>query len=81
MTITIKDVAQKANVSIATVSLALHDNIRISPGTKKKVMKVVDELNYRPSRIARGLVLQQTQNIGFLLTNDHFLHTGIFTDK
>ncbi len=78
MTITIKDVAQKANVSIATVSLALHDNVRISPGTKKKVMKVVDELNYRPSRIARGLVLQQTQNIGFLLTNDHFLRTEPF---
>lgn len=78
MTITIKDVAKKANVSIATVSLALHDNERISRGTKKKVMKVVDELNYRPSRIARGLVLQQTQNIGFLLTNDHFLRTEPF---
>ena len=78
MTITIKDVAKKANVSIATVSLALHDNVRISPGTKKKVMKVVDDLNYRPSRIARGLVLQQTQNIGFLLTNDHFLRSEPF---
>ncbi len=78
MTITIKDVAKKANVSIATVSLVLHNNERISPSTKKKVMKAVDELNYRPSRIARGLVMRQTQNIGFLLTNDHFLRTEPF---
>ena len=78
MTITIKDVAKKANVSIATVSLALHDNKRISPTTKKKVMKVVNDLNYRPSRIARGLVMKQTQNIGFLLTDDHFLRTEPF---
>jgi len=78
MTITIKDVAKKANVSIATVSLSLHDNERISPATKKKVMRAASDLNYRPSRIARGLVLQQTQNIGFLLTNDHFLRTEPF---
>ena len=78
MTITIKDVAQKAKVSIATVSLVLHNNKRISPATKKKVMKVVNDLNYRPSRIARGLAMQQTQNIGFLLTDDHFLRTEPF---
>jgi LacI family transcriptional regulator len=78
MTITIKDVAKKANVSIATVSLVLHNHKRISPATKKKVMRAVDELNYHPSRIARGLVMQQTHNIGFLLTNDHFLRTEPF---
>jgi LacI family transcriptional regulator len=41
-------------------------------------MKAVDDLNYRPSRIARGLVMKQTQNLGFLLTNDHFLRTEPF---
>ena len=78
MTITIKDVAKKAKVSIATVSLVLHNHKRITPATKKRVMKVVNDLNYRPSRIARGLAMQQTQNIGFLLTDDHFLRTEPF---
>jgi LacI family transcriptional regulator len=78
MTVTIKDVAKKAHVSIATVSLVLKNHRRISPATKKKVLKAVSDLNYHPSRIARGLVLKQTQNIGFLLTNDHFLRTEPF---
>jgi LacI family transcriptional regulator len=75
---TIKDVAKKAKVSIATVSLVLHNNQRISPGTKRKVLKAVSDLNYRPSRIARGLVLKETKNIGFLLTHDHFLRSEPF---
>jgi LacI family transcriptional regulator len=75
---TIKDVAKKAKVSIATVSLVLHNNQRISTGTRRKVLKAVSDLNYRPSRIARGLVLRETKNIGFLLTHDHFLRTEPF---
>jgi len=75
---TIKDVAREANVSTATVSLVIHDHRRISEKTRKKVLKAVKNLDYRPSKIARGLVLRQTHNIGFLLTNDHFLRTEPF---
>jgi LacI family transcriptional regulator len=75
---TIKDVARKANVSTATVSLVLHNHKRISQNTRKKVLKAVTDLNYRPSRMARGLVLKETKNIGFLLTDDHFLRTEPF---
>ncbi len=75
---TIKDVARKAGVSTATVSLVLHNNRRISPSTRKKVLKTVKMLNYRPSKIARGLVLQNTHNIGFIVTDDHFLKTEPF---
>ena len=78
MTITIKDVAKKANVSTATVSLVIHKHKRITETTRKKVLKTIDELDYRPSKVARGLVLQQTHNIGFLLTSDHFLRTEPF---
>ncbi len=81
MRVTIKDVAKKANVSVATVSLVIHDNHRISPETKRRVLKAIKELDYYPSRSARGLVSRQTKNIGFILTEDHFLRTEPFYTK
>ncbi len=78
MAANIKDVALKAGVSIATVSLVLNNNARISSETKRKVLKAVKELDYHPSRSARGLVSNITGNIGFILTNDHFLKTEPF---
>ncbi len=75
---TIKDVAKKAGVSTATVSLVIHDEKRISPLTKRRVRKAIQELNYRPSRAARGLVTRRTQNIGYVLTEDHFRRTEPF---
>jgi len=75
---TIKDVAQKAGVSIATVSLVIHNHERISSVTKKKVLKAIKDLNYYPSRSARDLVSKKTGNIGFILTDDHFLRTEPF---
>jgi len=78
MLYTIKDVAEKAGVSTATVSLVVHNNSRISPETSKKVLKVIKQLNYYPSRSARGLVSKKTGNIGFILTEDHFLKTEPF---
>ncbi len=78
MAITIKDVAKAANVSIATVSLVMHNHRRISKETKVKVLEIIEKMNYRPSRSARGLVSRRTGNIGFILTNDHFLRTEPF---
>jgi len=78
MPLTIKDVAKKAKVSTATVSLVMQKNKRISPVTQQRVLRVVEKLNYRPSRIARGLVLQRSHNIGFVLSDDHFLRTEPF---
>lgn len=81
MQVTIKDVAKKAGVSIATVSLVLHNNKRISNVTRNKVLKAIKELNYHPSRSAKGLVTKTTGNIGFVLTEDHFLRTEPFYTK
>ena len=78
MRITIKEVAKKAGVSTATVSLVLHNNKRISSETRKRVLKAIQELDYQPSQLARGLVMRQTGNIGFVLTEDHFLRTEPF---
>lgn len=78
MKITIKDVAKKAEVSTATVSLVITNNSRISQDTRKKVLKAIKELDYHPSRSARGLVSKKTGNLGFILTDDHFLRTEPF---
>jgi LacI family transcriptional regulator len=75
---TIKDVAKKANVSIATVSLVIHNHKKITPETRLRVNKAIKELNYHPSRSARGLASRKTGNVGFIVTDDHFLRSEPF---
>jgi len=78
MTVTIKDVAKKAKVSAATVSLVLNKNKRISSETRDRVLKAVKALDYHRSRSARDLVSKQSGNIGFILTDDHFSRSEPF---
>jgi LacI family transcriptional regulator len=78
MTPTIKDVAKKVGVSIATVSHVVNRTKNISPETTKKVLKAIKDLNYYPSRSAKGLASRKTGNIGFIITNNHFLNTEPF---
>jgi LacI family transcriptional regulator len=52
---TIYQVAQRAGVSIATVSRALRGTVAVAPSTRERVLKAVDELAYTPSRSARSL--------------------------
>lgn len=66
MPYTIKDVAQKANVSIATVSRILNDQTGYSKKTKEKVLKVIEEIGYQPNGVARGLITKRTHSIGVL---------------
>lgn len=64
----IKDVARRAGVSAATVSLVLNgrDDARISDLTRDRVRRVAGEMGYQPNSIARGLAMQQTQTIGLV---------------
>lgn len=78
MRTTIKDIAKKAFVSTATVSLVINGNSRISSETQKRVKKAIKDLGYYPSRSARDLVSRKSGNIGFILTDDHFLRTEPF---
>lgn len=64
---TIKDVAKKANVSVATVSRILNGLEGYSEATRQKVTMVVDEMGYRPNAIARHLKTKTTLTIGVLL--------------
>ena len=51
----IRDVAEQAGVSVATVSLVLNDKGNISPETRQRVLDVVAELGYIRSARARSL--------------------------
>jgi LacI family transcriptional regulator len=66
MSYTIKDVARKANVSIATVSRVLNNQGGYSPKTKEKVLAAIKELGYQPNAVARGLINKRTKTIGIL---------------
>jgi LacI family transcriptional regulator len=57
-TVRIKDIAARAEVSVSTVSAILNDtssNIRISEPTRRRVLRIAEELNYRPNLFARSL--------------------------
>ena len=60
MSVTIYDVAQKAGVSISTVSRVLNNNPNVLEETRQKVLKTIEEMNFKPNPIARGLVIKQT---------------------
>ncbi len=64
---TIKDVAQKAGVSVATVSRILNGLEGYSEETKEKVNKAIIEMNYQRNEIARHLKIKRTHTIGVLL--------------
>jgi len=67
MKVTIYDVAQKAEVSIATVSKVINETGRISDKTRKKVLKVMEDLKYQPSMVASALSGKSTYTIGLTL--------------
>jgi len=67
MTVTIKDVARRANVAPSTVSRVIADSPRISEKTKKKVREAMKELGYHPNFIARSLANKSTQVIGLVM--------------
>jgi DNA-binding LacI/PurR family transcriptional regulator len=64
MSVTIYDVAKKAGVGIGTVSRVLNNSPQISPSTRSKVLRVIRELKYQPSAMARSLARKKSNIIG-----------------
>lgn len=67
MAITIKDVAQEAGVSVASVSRALNGHASITDDTRKHILAVVKRMRYMPHVGARSLTTSFTNTIGVLL--------------
>lgn len=65
--VTIRDVAQKAGVSITAVSQILHGKGRFSNETKELVRRTVDELGYVPDSRAQGIRLAESKTVGLLV--------------
>lgn len=74
--ITIEDVARQAGVSTSTVSRVLNNSAPVSRVTKKKILKVIEELHFTPNAMARGLVKKSSKTLGLMIpeiTNPFFL--------
>ena len=61
---TIKDVAASAGVSTQTVSRVTNNRPDVSPETRKRVQQIINELDYRPSALARSLIRQRSYTLG-----------------
>jgi LacI family transcriptional regulator len=68
---TIKEIAQRLNISISTVSRALHDHPSIGLRTRMAVKKMAAELNYEPNQTAIFFKQRKTFTIGIILPNLH----------
>lgn len=67
----VKEIAKAAGVSTATVSRVLNGSDKVRKSTAKRVMKVVDEMNYRMNHVARRMKVKQTDSlvIGLVITD------------
>lgn len=68
-TVTIREVAERANVSVATVSHVLNGNDQhVGAEKRARVLAVVEELQYRPNAIARSMIKRKTATIGLIIS-------------
>lgn len=70
---TIKDVAKKAGVGIATVSRVINHQPRVKEETRLKVEAVIRELGYTPNELARSMTKQRSGIIGFVVPYSHHI--------
>lgn len=86
MSVTIKDVAKASGLSISTVSIVLNNkpHSRIPQATCKRVMETARQLNYRPNRLAVGLITKRTKIIGLIvpdISNQYFAQIAAAAER
>ena len=67
MSVTIKDVARMAGVSISTVSRVINNSKPVSNDIRERVMDVIKTTSYVPNPVARSLVLKKSNFIGVIV--------------
>lgn len=80
--VSIKDIAAKCGVSVATVSKALNGQSDISKATRERIRKIAEQMGYTPNYAARSLKTNRSYNLGVLfidesmsgLTHEYFSH-------
>lgn len=73
--VSLKDIAGRCGVSIATVSKALNDQKDIGEETRKKIKRIAAEMGYSPNSAARVLKTKRSYNLGILFQDD--AHRGL----
>lgn len=76
MALTIRDIATKCGVSVATVSRVMNGSSLVKPETKKKVLKIIKDNNYQPNLLARAFSKSKSDTIGIIVSPE----TNIFID-
>ncbi len=62
--VTIKHVAEKAGVSTQTVSRVINDRPDVAPETRQRIREIIEQLDYRPSELARSLIHRRSYTLG-----------------
>ena len=71
---TIKDIAEMAHVSKGTVSRVINGVPGVGEETRRRVLKLIESLDFHPDASARGLAVRRTNTMGFVIP-----HTGRYT--
>lgn len=73
---TINDVARLAGVAKVTVSRVINDSELVTPDTRRIVMAAIEELNYAPDKLARGLAFKRSFLLGLVYDNPNALYVA-----
>src|SRR6476660_6754608 len=71
MTVTIRDVAREARISVASVSRAINGQANVTEQTRARIVGIAKNLRYVPHGAARSLITRRTHTIGALLPDLH----------
>ncbi len=65
--VTLKDLAERLNTSVTTISKALNDHSDISENRKREIKRLAEEMNYIPNAMAKNLRSQKTNFVGLII--------------
>jgi DNA-binding LacI/PurR family transcriptional regulator len=68
--VTVNQIAAKVGLSQPAVSMVLNGSGRISDSTRRRVLKVAEQMGYRPNAAARAIITKKTRQVGVLVMND-----------
>ncbi|MEW5694031.1 MAG: LacI family DNA-binding transcriptional regulator [Candidatus Hydrogenedentota bacterium] len=77
----IYDIAERAGVSISTVSRVINNKDYVSKEKRAKILKILTKLNFKPNSIARSLVLKKHNTIGVFLHYSGLLYVELFASR
>jgi len=75
--LTIYEVADKAGVSRQTVSRVINNRPDVADETRKRVLRIIEEFDYRPNAVARSLSMKRTNNFGLVTAGLEFIGPSV----